>query len=113
MTGLELITTQSNISLPELTAQIQKDLNLSGIDTKHFDHVDSGEDLIEKLSNFIQDILTYHPADFDRFMYRVDVPEKDFSKLLSTDLQLLVEQIVYLVLKREIQKILFRKQFGQ
>lgn len=111
MTGLQLLTSHQDISLTELTGQIQKDLVLSGIDPDYFDGIDSGEILLTKLESFIQDMLTYQPADFDRFMYRVDVAEKDFSGLTTTDLTLLVERIMYLVLKREIQKITFRKQF--
>ncbi len=113
MTGLQLLTTHQDISLTELTGQIQKDLILSGIDPDYFNGIDSGETLLKRLEHFIQDILTYHPADFDRFMYRVDVAEKDFSGLTTTDLTLLVERIVFMILKRELQKIIFRKQFGQ
>jgi len=113
MTGLQLLTTHQDISLAELTGQIQKDLILSGIAPDYFNGIDSGEILLQRLEHFIQDMLSYSPSDFDRFMYRVDIAEKDFSGLTTTDLTMLVEHIVLLVLKREIQKIIFRKQFSQ
>ncbi len=112
MNSRELISTQKDISIAELTGQIKKDLSLSGIDAAFFDHISSGDDILKKLQQFIQDILSYRPADFDRFMYRVDVPEKDFSGIMTTDLETLVDRIVFMVLKREIQKLIFRKQFG-
>ncbi len=113
MTGLQLLTSHQDISLTELISQIQKDLILSGIDANYFDDINSGEILLHKLEHFIQDMLSYQPSDFDRFMYRVDIAEKDFSELTTTDLTMLVKHIVFLVLKREIQKIIFRKQFNQ
>ena len=112
MTGLQLLTSHQDILLTELIGQIQKDLLLSGIDPDYFDDIASGEILLKKLEHFVQDMITYHSADFDRFMYRVDVSEKDFSGLTNIDLTLLVERIVFLILKREMQKIVFRKQFG-
>ena len=113
MNSLELISVQKDIYLSELTGQLKKDLILAGIDAGYFEQIETGEILLEKLHHFIQDILSYHPSDFDRFMYRVDVPEKEFSGLLTTDFDMLVERIVFLVLQREIQKIIFRRQFGQ
>ena len=86
---------------------------LSGIEPDYFDDITSGEILLQRLERFIQDMLSYQPSDFDRFMYRVDVAEKDFSGLTTTDLTVLVEQLVLMVLKREMQKIIFRKQFSQ
>ena len=112
MNSLQLISGQKDISLSELTTQIKKDLKLAGIDAGYFEEIETGEVLLEKLQHFIRDILSYHPADFDRFMYRVDVPEKDFSNLITTDFETLVDRIVFLVLKREMQKLIFRKQFG-
>ena len=113
MNSLQLISEQKDISLTELTGQIKKDLSLAGIDAGYFEEVESGEVLLEKLQHFTQDILSFHPADFDRFMYRIDVPEQEFSGLMTTHFDVLVERIVFLVLKREMQKLIFRKQFGQ
>ncbi len=113
MNSLQLLAGQKEISLTELTEQIKKDLSLSGIDTLFFEKILSADDLLKNLQQFIQEILTYRPADFDRFMYRVDVPEKEFSSLITTDLDTIVNKIVFLVLKREMQKLVFRKQFGQ
>ena len=113
MNSLQLLSGQKDISLNEITGQLKKDLKLAGIDAGYFEQIETGEALLEKLQYFIQNIVSYHPADFDRFMYRVDVPEKEFSGILTTDFEVLVENMVFLVLKREIQKIIFRKQFGQ
>ena len=113
MNSLQLISEQKEVSLTELTGQITKDLSLAGIDTTYFENVKTGEVLLEKLQYFIQDILSHHQTDFDRFMYRVDVPEKEFSGVMTTNFDVLIDRIVFLVLKREMQKLIFRKQFGQ
>ena len=113
MNSQELISGQKDISLNELTEQLKKDLKLAGIDADYFNNINSKDDLLEKLKNFIQDILSYQPTEFDRFMYRVDVPEKEFSGILTTNFEVLVENMVFLILKREIQKLIFRRQFGQ
>ncbi len=103
---------KKNILVDELTAQIKKDLQLSGIDDDIFKNIITADALVLQLQHFVTDLLSYQPENFNRFMYRIDVSEKDLSHLNFMQLTDLAEHISRLILNREMQKIIFRKQFG-
>jgi len=107
----DLIITQ-NIEPKAIIKQIMKDLTLSGIDTDAFVNITTAGQLVTALKQLVSEMLTYRFEDFNRFMYRIDIPEHKLTNILHRDLNLLVEELCVLILKREIQKIVFRKQFG-
>jgi hypothetical protein len=112
MTSLNDLLLQKQVLLEELITQIKKDLTLSGIDKEVFDNIVNSEDLQIHMQGFITDLISYQADDFNRFMYRVDVPEKKLSGILHTQLEEVAAQLSLLILQREIQKTIFRKQFG-
>lgn len=112
MVTLNDLLLQKQVLLEELIAQIKKDLTLSGIDDDFFDNILTSIDLQDRMQHFVTDLISYHADDFNRFMYRVDVPEKKLSGILHTQLEEVAAQLSLLILQREIQKIIFRKQFG-
>jgi len=107
-----IILKDNAINLDELVTQIQKDMQLSGLNTSNFDNMQSITDFINRLQDFVSDLITHRPADFDRLMYRVDIYESNFNQILNQDFEDLVAYITLLILKREVQKIVFRKQYG-
>ena len=102
----DLIKTQ-NIELDLIVRQIIKDLTLSGIDTDEFQNISTAKKLATTLKSLVSEMLTYRFEDFNRFMYRIDIPEHHLSNILHKDFDLLVEDLCILILKREIQKIIF------
>ncbi len=112
MESLHDILNQKDILLEELISQISKDLYLSGIDSDNFDNLKTAGELVAQLNVFVSDMITYQPELFNRFMYRIDVDEQTLNHLIYTRLDDLVNHISQLILKREMQKIIFRKQFG-
>ncbi len=91
-----------------LIAQIIKDFGLVQLKLRISDKT-KPEKLKEKL--FVQ-ILELIENDFGKYLnllYVIDVSEEIVKKLDGTDRAQLAEQIVFLILKREWQKVWFRK----
>jgi len=109
---MEEIINSQDIKLETISNQIIKDLTLSGLETDAFENLSSPTDLANALKNLVSEMLTYRYEDFNRFMYRIDIPESKLSNLLHRDLASLVDELCVLILKREMQKIIFRQQFG-
>jgi len=68
------------------------------------------EELAQKLQNFIKKLLC---EDFQRLvnaLYLIDVGEEKFHEAMqSPDIEVVAKQISLLVIKREVQKVYFRK----
>lgn len=61
----------------------------------------------DKIYNLIQ----YKFAEYLNLLYIIDVPEKDIKALNGSDIADLAEQVAFLVLKREWQKVWFRNRY--
>ncbi len=46
--------------------------------------------------------------DYLTLMYIIDIPEKSFRELKVTDVVEIADQVVFLILRREIQKVRFK-----
>ena len=73
----------------------------------------SKNELQEKLTSFINELIV---NDFQRLitiLYRVDVDEKKLKRILKENIETDAGEIIAnLIIEREIQKIETRKQFG-
>ncbi len=112
MFPVEELLAQKDQNFAELKAQLNKDLQMSGIDTGYFEEATTPEAWLRQLSLLITDLLQYHTEAFDRLMYRIDISEKILQQLNEAEFSTLTEHITYLIVKREIQKLVFKKQFG-
>ena len=106
------LLSQKDLNFSDLKTQFFKDLQMSGIDIDFFEAETTPEVFWQWLKHLVSDLLSYHTEAFNRLMYRVDIPEKELQKLQHTCLPELSEHIAYLILKREMQKLVFKKQFG-
>ncbi len=107
-----LVTQQQLELFDDLVKQIKKDIQMSGIDTDEFSTVDSAEDLINHLKFFIETLITNYADLFSNLMYRIDIPEKHMNQLDFSNMENLIEQLVYFIIKREGQKVYFKKRFS-
>ena len=96
-----------------LVAQINRDVTLAGIDSDTFNNVETPEELISRLQNFIDVLVSNYQESFSNFMYRVDVPEKEVNAINKGEMTHLIDEITFFVLKREMQKVYFRKKFSK
>jgi len=110
-TDLLLSEAQKEMLYSKLVEQLNKDFNLAN------EPVDLDGDISpiqlkigvqEKIYNLIQ----HKFAEYLNLLYIIDVPEKDIKSLDGSDIAELSEQVAFLVLKREWQKVWFRNKFS-
>ena len=106
-----LLTEAANESLYlKLIEQINKDFNLAneGID---FPMSISPDELKIQLHEKIYRLIQYKFAEYLNLLYIIDVSEDQIKKLDGSDLVSLSEDVAFLVLKREWQKVWFRNKY--
>ena len=109
-TDLLLVEAQEQSLYLKLIIQINKDFNLAneGID---FPMSISPEELKIQLHEKIYRMIMYKFAEYLNLLYIIDVAEDEIKKLDGSDLVVLAEQVTYLLLKREWQKVWFKNNY--
>lgn len=94
----------------KLIEQINKDFNLAneGID---FPMSVSPEELKIQLHEKIFRLIQNKFAEYLNLLYIIDVSEEQIKKLDGSDLVILSEEVAFLILKREWQKVWFRNKY--
>lgn len=95
----------------KLVAQLNKDFLLANIDLDfHSDVLPSSLKLMlhETVYNLIQEKFT----DYLNLLYIVDVSEKQIKALDGQDTLKLAEEVSFLILKREWQKVWLRQKYS-
>jgi hypothetical protein len=105
----ELITQANETSLyNKLVKQVNKDFLLANIDLDFDEHIlpTSLKYLIhETVFKLIQEKF----AEYLNLLYIIDVPEQKIKQLDGGDIALLSEQVTFLILLREWQKVWYRE----
>lgn len=94
----------------KLVEQLNKDFNLAneGVD---FPMSISPSELKIQLHEKIYRLIQYKFAEYLNLLYVIDVSEEEVKQLDGSDLVVLAEQVAFLILKREWQKVWFRNKF--
>ena len=94
----------------KLIEQINKDFNLAneGVD---FPLSLSPAELKIQLHEKIYRMIQYKFAEYLNMLYIIDVSEDQIKKLDGSDLVILAEDVSFLILKREWQKVWFRNKY--
>lgn len=94
----------------KLIEQINKDFNLAneGID---FPMTISPQELKIQLHEKIFRLIQYKFAEYLNLLYIIDVSEDQIKKLPGSDLVILAEEVAFLILTREWQKVWFRNKY--
>ncbi len=95
-----------------LIAQLNKDFQLANI-SGSFDIKASPVQLKKELFAILLNLITNQYDDYLNLIYRIDVPESELAKLKQDNLTTNIEEITYLVLKREYQKVWFKHNFDK
>ncbi|PHR73582.1 MAG: hypothetical protein COA67_02305 [Lutibacter sp.] len=112
MSKLEETSFQFLSEIPEnhlyikLIEQLNKDFQMTGID-KEFSLDTTPKLLIIQLQGSIHKLISSNYSEYLNLMYRIDVSENQLKKIDVSDF----EQVVYLILKREWQKVWIRSKF--
>jgi len=109
-TDLLLSEAQKEMLYIKLVEQINKDFTLAN------ESVDFATDITPiNLKLGVQDkiymLIQHKFAEYLNLLYITDVPEKDIKALSGGDIGELAEQVAFLVLKREWQKVWFRNKY--
>ncbi|EIA09803.1 hypothetical protein [Flavobacterium frigoris] len=109
-TDLLLSEAESEALYLKLIEQINKDFNLAneGID---FPMSISPAELKIQLHEKIYRLIQYKFAEYLNLLYIIDVAEDEVKKMDGSDLVILAEQVSFLILKREWQKVWFRNKY--
>ena len=94
----------------KLIEQLNKDFQLSNLNFS-FEETISPIELKDKFSTILLNLISNNYDDYLNFLYRVDVSEKELLKIKETDLTSIVNQITFLVLKREYQKVWLKRNY--
>jgi hypothetical protein len=108
-TDLLLSEAQKEELYTKLVAQINKDFT-SANESIDFPISVSPIDLKLQLHEKIYRLINHKFAEYLNLLYIIDVPEDQIKKLDGSDLVELSEQVAFLILKREWQKVWFRNK---
>jgi hypothetical protein len=106
-----LITEANQLNLyKKLIEQLNKDFLLANI------NVDFHEDILPMslkliLHETIYQLIQNKFTEYLNLLYIIDVSEKQIKQLDGEDTLLLSEQVAFLILKREWQKVWYRKHY--
>nr|WP_294934135.1 hypothetical protein [uncultured Flavobacterium sp.] len=108
-TDLLLSEAQKEELYLKLVEQINKDFLLAneGVD---FPLSITPIDLKLQLHDKIYRLIQFKFAEYLNLLYIIDVPEDQIKKLDGSDISELAEQVAFLILKREWQKVWFRNR---
>jgi hypothetical protein len=111
-TSLELLQHATNLALYEkLVLQLKKDFALANITLDLPAPVNPGQ-LRSVLTEKVYLLLMERFPEYLNLMYIIDVPEKAFSAIESTDVVEVAEGVSFLILKREWQKVWLKHSYG-
>lgn len=109
-TDLLLSEAQKESLYIKLIEQINKDFTLAN-ESLDFPIDLPPIDLKIKLHEKVYQLIQYRFAEYLNLLYIIDVAEDQIKKLDGSDLVELAEQVSFLVLRREWQKVWFRNRF--
>ncbi|MCM5662263.1 hypothetical protein [Galbibacter mesophilus] len=111
LNSTELLQVASEEKLfKKLILQLNKDLKLANLE-EEFSLDVSAEKLKRDLHEIIFILINERFADYLNFLYIIDVPESQVKALDGSDVVQLSEEVTFLVLKREWQKVWFKNKY--
>jgi hypothetical protein len=93
-----------------LITQMNKDFNLAN-EAVDFPLSLLPDELKIQLHEKIYRLIQYKFAEYLNLLYIIDVSEDEIKKLDGSDLVILAEEVAFLILKREWQKVWFRNKY--
>ncbi len=94
----------------QLLEQINKDFNLAN-EPIDFPKSTSPYELKIQLHEKVYRLIHSRFSEYLNLLYIIDVPEKEIKNLDGSDLSSLAENVAFLILKRQWQKVWFRNRF--
>lgn len=102
---------QKKVLLNKLIKQIEKDFILANAHLEINENTDAIQ-LNSVIREKVYYLLMEHFSDYLNLLYIIDVPEKDFKNIKLTDAVEIADQVSFLILKREMQKVWFKAKYS-
>ena len=96
----------------QLVQQIERDFRMS-VDEDLTFSVSTPLELVQQIHSLLESLAARTPAKLSMLLYRIDVAEKDVRALEEGDVFNYFEQLTYLLVKREFQKVYFRTNLAR
>jgi hypothetical protein len=109
-TDLLLQEAENETLYVNLIVQMNKDFNLAN-EAVDFPISLTPDELKIQLHEKVYRLIQYKFAEYLNLLYIIDVSEDEVKKLDGSDLVILAEQVAFLILKREWQKVWFRNKY--
>jgi hypothetical protein len=93
----------------QLIQQLNKDFLLTNLNTK-FELNSTSANLKKSLHDVLLHLITNQYDDYLNLMYRIDISETALLKIKGAQLSTVIEQITFVILKREYQKVWFKNR---
>ncbi len=107
-----LLNSKANHPLyDKLVTQIIKDFALANIDIDLYPKIEPS-DLKTILHEKIYYLILEKFTEYLNLLYVIDVPEKVFKSIKVTDVVEVADQVTFLVLKRELQKVQLKAKYS-
>ncbi len=95
----------------ELIKQLNKDFKFANIDFEVNEEI-LPSSLKLMLHETVYNLIQNKFADYLNLLYIIDVPEKKIKALDGSDALQLSEQVVFLILSREWQKVWYKRKYS-
>ena len=106
----EIITTSEELSLyKKLVLQLNKDFLRANVCVNFKEDIQPNN-LILQLQETISKLINEQFSEYLNLLYIVDVSEVKIKNLDTNDSQLMIEQVTFLILSREWQKVWFKNK---
>ncbi len=109
---LLLNTAEEELLFTELVRQLIKDFALANVDVAINCELITAKQLKVILHEKIYYLILEQFASYLNLLYIIDVPEKALRSLKITDVVGVAEQVTFLVLQREFQKVRLKKKYS-
>lgn len=109
-TDLLLADAAGNNLYLKLIEQLNKDFNLAN-EAIDLSLNTSPTELKVQLHEKIYRLIQFKFAEYLNLLYIIDVSEEEIKKLDGSDIVMLAEQVAFLILKREWQKVWFKNKY--
>ncbi len=100
-----------NSLYPKLVFQLKKDFQLANISIELYEEI-APVDLKNTLHEKIYLLMMEKFPEYLNLLYIIDVPEKEFKKIEVTDVVEVAEQVSFLILRREMQKVWLKNKYS-
>ena len=96
----------------KLVAQLQRDFALANIDIDLTSEAITITALKKILHEKVYFLILEKFTEYLNLLYVIDVPEKVFKDIQVTDVVEVADQVTFLVLKRELQKVRLKAKYS-